>query len=85
MADLEVALQGAFSVAAKAKVPVVPVTMIGTGRLMPNKQESRMFPGNVRVVVHPPIEATSADKMLEKAREAIQSRLPPEMQPKALK
>lgn len=71
--------------AAKAKVPVVPITMIGTGRLMPNKQESRMFPGNVRMVVHPIIEPQSADKMLEQARNSIQGSLPPEMQPKSLK
>ena len=77
-------MQGAFSVAAKAKVPIVPITLIGAGRLMPNKQESRMFPGNVKVVVHPIIEPATADKMMQQARDAIQSKLPPEMQPKQL-
>ncbi len=36
--------QGAFSVASKAKVPIVPVTLIGTGHLMPNGQVSLTFP-----------------------------------------
>ncbi len=48
-------MQGAFSVAAKAKVPVVPISIVGTGRKMPNHQESKMFPGNVTMVVHPQV------------------------------
>ena len=48
-------MQGAFSVAAKAKVPVVPISIVGTGRKMPNKQENKMFPGGVRMVVHPQV------------------------------
>ena len=74
-------LQGAFSVAAKAGVPVVPITLIGTGRKMPNKQESRLFPGNVKVVIHPAVAPGTADKMLEQARQAVLSQLPPQMQP----
>jgi hypothetical protein len=42
-------LQGAFSVAAKAKVPVVPITLVGTGALMPNNKEYLLFPGDVKV------------------------------------
>ncbi|KAK9818704.1 hypothetical protein WJX74_010425 [Apatococcus lobatus] len=37
--------KGAFSVAAKAQVPVVPITIVGTGKMMPNKQEYKLFPG----------------------------------------
>ena len=49
-------LQGAFSVAVKAKVPVVPITLIGTGALMPNGQEGKLYAGEgVRIVVHPPV------------------------------
>lgn len=74
-------LQGAFSVAAKAGVPVVPITLVGTGRKMPNRQESKVFPGNVEVVVHPQVPPASADEMMEKSRAAVLSGLPPEMQP----
>lgn len=82
MARLSTALmQGAFSVAAKAGVRVVPITLIGTGRKMPNKQESRLFPGDVEVVVHPPIGPGSADELLKASKDAIASSLPPEMLP----
>ena len=75
--------QGAFSVAAKAGVPVVPITLIGTGRKMPNKQESRLFPGDVHMIIHPPVLPHDADKMLVDTREAILSRLPLEMHPQS--
>lgn len=71
--------QGAFSVAAKAKVPVVPVTLVGTGALMPNGQEGRMYGGRVRMVVHPPIPPGTPDAMMEAARQQIASCLPPAM------
>ena len=76
---VRVHLQGAFSVAAKAKVPVVPVTLIGTGALMPNGQESRMYNGSVRMVVHPPIPPSTPDAMMEATRSQIASCLPPSM------
>eukprot|EP00898_Chlorokybus_atmophyticus_P002088 jgi/Chlat1/2880/Chrsp195S08771 len=69
--------KGAFSVAKKAKVPIVPVTLIGTGRLMKNGKESLLRPGRVTIVVHPPIKGDNADELCKKAREVIASRLPP--------
>eukprot|EP00887_Chlorella_sp_A99_P003758 scaffold7.g3758.t1 len=71
--------KGAFSVAAKAKVPVVPVTLVGTGNLMPNAREYLLFPGRVKVVVHPPIAPGDAGAMAERARAQIASSLPPEL------
>ena len=71
--------QGAFSIAAKAGVPVVPVTLVGTGRLMPNKQESRLYGGGARVIVHPPLPPSKdADALMAAARAAIAEALPPE-------
>lgn len=72
--------KGAFSVAAKAKVPVIPVTLVGTGDLMPNKKEYLLFPGKVKVIIHPAIPSGSnADELLEKAHAAISSSLDPSM------
>jgi 1-acyl-sn-glycerol-3-phosphate acyltransferase len=70
--------KGAFSVAVKAGVPVVPVTLIGTGALMPNGAEGRLYSGGgVTVVVHPPIPpSTDAAAMMAAAREAIAGPLP---------
>ncbi|GJP53347.1 hypothetical protein CLOM_g12506 [Closterium sp. NIES-68] len=104
--------KGAFSIAAKAGVPVVPITLIGTGALMPSGLESTLAatstlpplpplaalpapadssssptslatksasPGTkggvVRVVVHPPIVGSDADKLCEQARGVIASTL----------
>ena len=69
-------MQGAFTVAAKAKVPVVPITILGTGKKMPNKQENKMYPGSVEMIVHPPIQPRAASDMLREAQQAVQSRLP---------
>ncbi|GFR45352.1 hypothetical protein Agub_g6721 [Astrephomene gubernaculifera] len=82
--------KGAFSVAVKAGVDVVPVTLIGTGALMPSGKESqlRYGPGarGVRIVVHPPLPTTTpgggsrdADELCEAARAAVASALPPEL------
>lgn len=71
--------QGAFSIAAKAGVPVVPVTLVGTGRLMPNGKESRLYGGGARVVVHPRIPPSKdADAMTAAARKVIAEALPVE-------
>jgi len=70
--------KGAFSVAAKQKVPVVPITMVGAYQLMKNGGEGQLFPGTIRVVVHPPIDASKdADTMMKEAYTAVASALPP--------
>lgn len=70
------ATQGAFSVAAKAGVPIVPVTLVGTGRLMPNGQEGRMYGGPVKMIVHSPIQPGKPDEMMAQAQQDIASCLP---------
>lgn len=72
-------LQGAFSVAAKAGVPVVPITLLGTGKTMPNKKENLLYDGSVRIIVHPRVEPQKADEMLTETRDKIKSRLPPSL------
>ena len=70
--------KGAFSVAAKAKVPVVPITLKGAGSLMPNKKEYLLYPGKVEVIIHPAIPPSDADTMMHEAFEAVAGALPPE-------
>lgn len=67
--------------AQKANVPVIPITLIGTGRLMPNGKEGNLYWGSgVKIVVHPRIEpGTKADVSTDQARKAIASRIPPEL------
>lgn len=63
--------KGAFSVAAKTGVPVVPITLIGTGSLMPVGKEASLHSGVVKVVIHKPIEGNNPDILCEKARNSI--------------
>lgn len=64
--------KGAFSIAVKASAPVVPITLLGTGPLMPSGMESTLANGKVvRVVIHPPITGSDADELCDKARAVI--------------
>lgn len=73
--------KGAFSVAVKAKAQVVPITLVGTGDVMPSGRESQMYPARVTIVVHPPIQTAGADAdaVCDEARRAIASALPREL------
>ncbi|MFZ9887780.1 MAG: lysophospholipid acyltransferase family protein [Myxococcota bacterium] len=70
--------KGAFLLALKAGVPILPVVVSGTGDLLP---KSRLFvrPGRVRVEVLPPIPTTgmsveARDALLEQVRDGIVGR-----------
>ncbi|CAL9160089.1 unnamed protein product [Musa hybrid cultivar] len=63
--------KGAFSVAAKAGVPVVPITLIGTGKIMPPGKEGILNSGSVKVVIHKTLDGKDADKLCNEARDAI--------------
>lgn len=61
------------------QVPVVPITLLGTGDIMPSQQELKMYPGHVRVIIHPRVQPKQADSMLQEARGAVAAALPPEL------
>lgn len=63
--------KGAFSVATKTKVPVVPITLIGTGKIMPAGSEITVNPGNVKIIIHKPIEGGDAEALCNAARSTI--------------
>ncbi|KAL3746278.1 hypothetical protein ACJRO7_015266 [Eucalyptus globulus] len=63
--------KGAFSVAAKTRVPVVPMTLIGTGKIMPAGHEHIVNSGSVKVVIHKPIEGGDAETLRNEARSTI--------------
>ncbi|KAL5100961.1 hypothetical protein RYX36_005288 [Vicia faba] len=65
--------KGAFSIAAKTKVPVVPITLIGTGQIMPAGREGIVNTGFVKVVIHKPIDGNDADMLCKEARNKIAS------------
>ena len=74
--------KGPFYLAVECNVPVVPITISGTERLMPKARFS-ITPGTVTVRFHPPIEPAEfgdRDNLMAKVREVINSGLPAELQ-----
>lgn len=72
--------KSAFALASEAGVPVVPITVVDSYRLM-NETMLASRPGRVRVVVHPPLPVsglTGAElaPAIERVREIIASELP---------
>jgi 1-acyl-sn-glycerol-3-phosphate acyltransferase len=72
--------KGSFYLATETGVPIVPVTILGTERLLP-KGKLLARSGEVTLVFHPPIEPArfaDRDALMTAVREAIASALPPE-------
>jgi 1-acyl-sn-glycerol-3-phosphate acyltransferase len=70
---------GAFKIAMRAGVPIVPVTIRGTFALLP-KTTLAPRPGRVDVVIGTPIETKDYDEkslpaLIERTRQAIQANL----------
>ncbi|CAA6663637.1 unnamed protein product [Spirodela intermedia] len=63
--------KGAFSVAARTGAPIVPITLMGTGGLMPSGMEGFLNSGDVKVVIHKPVQGNNADKLCGDARSTI--------------
>jgi 1-acyl-sn-glycerol-3-phosphate acyltransferase len=67
--------QGSFHLAIKSGVPIVPVSIIGSGRLMP-KRSLRIKPRQIKMVIGKPIDVSSFDiekrpKLIEIVRNEI--------------
>jgi len=75
--------KGAFRTAIDQQLPLLPVTVIGTRDILPART-LRLFPGNARMVIHPPLETVGktvddVDALMQQTREAITSAMPPEL------
>jgi 1-acyl-sn-glycerol-3-phosphate acyltransferase len=73
--------RGGFILARKAAVPVIPVTINGSGRINPANQ-IRLYSGDIRIVLHPPLNlpadlrrSEAESWMMEAVRESIESAL----------
>ena len=72
--------KGAFRIALGEQLPILPITLLGTEKVLPSKT-LRLFPGRVRVVIHPPIQpgpdnATNMVALMNRTRDTIASALP---------
>jgi 1-acyl-sn-glycerol-3-phosphate acyltransferase len=78
---------GAFKMASKMGAPIIPLSIVGAGEMMPShwmfpiRPSSRRHP--VKVIVHEPIESKgiSEDELAEKVRQAMISGLPEHQRP----
>ncbi len=75
--------KGAFRVATSQGLPILPVTIIGT-RDIQKPKSLFIFPGKIRMVVHPAIEvgeddAESINRLMAQTRQAIAAALPEEL------
>lgn len=79
MADFKA---GSFKLATKSKVPIVPVTMDGSYKIMENNNKKWMVkPTHINLYIHPAIETTNLnkeeqDELHSKVYEIIKSKLP---------
>ena len=70
--------KGPFFIAMTTRVPVVPVTIAGTGAML-GKRSQRLRPGTARVTFHAPLDPgqfASREELLTAVRAAIASGLP---------
>lgn len=73
--------KGPFYLATDSGLPVVPITITGTEKLMP-KKATIIHPGKAMVTFHPPIDPQrfeSKEALIEAVRTAIASALPGEV------
>jgi 1-acyl-sn-glycerol-3-phosphate acyltransferase len=76
--------KGAFRIATSQKLPVLPVTIIGT-RDVQKPKSMMIFPGKVRMVIHPAIELNGGQEagdvfeLMTQTKAAISSALPEEL------
>ncbi|MBW4054650.1 MAG: 1-acyl-sn-glycerol-3-phosphate acyltransferase [Proteobacteria bacterium] len=73
--------RGGFILARKAAVPVIPVTINGSGRINPANQ-IKLYSGDITITLHPPVVAPSELRrtesetwMMETVRDRIESTL----------
>ncbi|XP_017644159.2 1-acyl-sn-glycerol-3-phosphate acyltransferase BAT2, chloroplastic-like isoform X2 [Gossypium arboreum] len=74
--------KGAFTVAAKTGVPVIPMTLIGTGEIMPAGMEHVVNSGSVKLIIHKPIKGNDPEILRLLARNTILDTLSIEAQKK---
>ena len=75
--------KGAFRTAIEQQLPILPVTLVGTRDILPNRTVA-LFPGRAKMIVHPCIETkgmdlSHIDELIDASREVINSAMPTEL------
>ena len=68
--------KGGFVMALEAKVPILPVTVVGGRKILP-KGSLRILPGSMKIIIHEPIPVNeytyeTKEKLIERVREVIE-------------
>ncbi|NPA37031.1 MAG: 1-acyl-sn-glycerol-3-phosphate acyltransferase [Chlorobi bacterium] len=70
--------KGAFKIAHQLELPILPVTLVGTNKIM-GSGFLNVMPGKVKLRIHPPIDvreyADKQDELMEKTRSVIEQGL----------
>ena len=69
--------KGAFRMALDLNLPILPVTIKGTGNILPAKTLD-LFPGKAKMIIHPPVSVEgynekSMDTLMDRIRSIIES------------
>ncbi len=69
--------KGAFRVAIEQQIPLLPMTVVGTRAVLAAKS-LRLFPGRVKLVIHPPVDTTGMGlqdvrELMSRSRDIIDS------------
>ena len=73
--------KGAFRLALDLNLPILPITLNGTRNVLP-KNSSKLLPGKIEMIMHPPIETSSykaetIQDLMDRTQSIIQSGLRP--------
>jgi 1-acyl-sn-glycerol-3-phosphate acyltransferase len=71
--------KGAFRMALDMNLPILPITIVGTRKILPNKTIA-LFPGSAKLIINKPIEITgyseeNLDDLVRKTKKSIQATL----------
>ena len=71
--------KGAFKMAVDLRLPILPITIVGTRDILPTDSVD-LFPGRARMIIHKPIDTAgytddNLDELVDRARSVIESGL----------
>ncbi len=73
--------KGAFNIARQLELPILPVTIVGTNKIM-GSGFINVMPGSTKLIIHKPIDVMkykdSPDELIQVTRDIIESSLPVE-------
>ncbi len=76
---------GAFKMAHKAGAPIIPISIIGSQKVMPTGWMFSMRPshGTAKIVIHEPVESEgkTEEELAEAVRQSMMQGLPEDQQP----